>query len=294
MKNSKSVLFRVVLLTVLAFSFLFPQQSLFVNAASNLQVHFIDVGQGDSILVKLPNGQNMLVDAGDNHYGSTVVNYLRNQNVSRLDYVVGTHPHADHIGGLDDVINTFSIGKVYMPNATANTKTYEDVLLAIQNKGLTITRARAGLTLVNTTVDGKALRVNMLAPVRDSYSNTNDYSAVIRVSYGSTSFLLTGDAEHISESDMVNSGELLSANILKVGHHGSNTSTTDAFLNSVNPSVAIISVGAGNRYNHPTQSTIDKLKARNISIFRTDMNGSVIFTTTGSGWLINKQAWWRP
>ncbi len=293
MKNKNHSLVKVLLMFVLILSFLFPQ-NIIVNASTNLQVHFIDVGQGDAILVKLPNGQNMLVDAGDNQYGSTVVNYINNQGINRLDYVVGTHPHADHIGGLDDVINSFNIGKVYMPNVTANTKTYEDVLLAIQRKGLTITRAKAGLSLINTTVDGKTLQVYMLAPINDQYSDTNVYSAVIRIVFGTTTFLLTGDAERVSEDEMVNSGEDLSARILKVGHHGSSTSTTDAFLNKVNPSVAIISVGEGNRYNHPTQSTIDKLKARKISIYRTDNNGSVIFTTTGSGWLVNKQAWWRP
>ncbi|GAE29362.1 ComEC/Rec2 family competence protein [Halalkalibacter hemicellulosilyticus] len=292
--NLSSKLWKVLLVFAIVFSFVFTSLVNEADASNNLQVHFIDVGQGDAILVNLPNGQNMLVDGGENHYGTTVVNYIANRGISRLDYVVGTHPHSDHIGGLSDVINQFSIGRVYMPNVTANTKTYEDLLQAIDRKGLTITRARAGLTIVNTVIDGKRLQVNMIAPVRDSYSNINDYSAVMKISYGTTSFLLTGDAEHISEADMINSGVDLSASILKVGHHGSSTSTTDAFLNRVNPAVAVISVGAGNRYGHPTQTTINKLKARNIAIYRTDMNGSVVFTTTGSGWLVNKQAWWRP
>lgn len=264
------------------------------GASSNLQVHFIDVGQGDAILVKLPNGENMLVDAGDNHYGTTVVNYIQNQNIASLDYVVGTHPHADHIGGLDDVINRFLIGQVYMPNAIATTQTYYDVLTAIDQKGLSITRARAGLALLNTTVDGKNLSITMIAPIRDSYSNINDYSAVIQIVYGSTSFLLTGDVEHLSENDMISSNAPLASSILKVGHHGSSTSTTEAFLDRVNPSAAIISVGANNRYGHPNQSTIDRLQSRGIAIFRTDLNGSIVFTTSGSGWLVNKQAWWRP
>ncbi|MDV2886071.1 ComEC/Rec2 family competence protein [Alkalihalophilus pseudofirmus] len=264
------------------------------SASSNLQVHFIDVGQGDAILVKLPNGEHMLVDAGDNHYGATVVNYIQNQNIASLDYVVGTHPHADHIGGLDDVINRFLIGEVYMPNATATTQTYYDVLTAIDQKGLSITRARAGLTLLNTTVDGKNFSISMIAPIRDSYSNMNDYSAVIRIVYGSTSFLLTGDAEHLSENDMLSSNAPLASTILKIGHHGSSTSTTESFLDRVNPSAAILSVGANNRYGHPNQSTIDRLQARGISIYRTDLNGSIVFTTSGAGWLVNKQAWWRP
>jgi competence protein ComEC len=181
---------------------------------------------------------------------------------------------------------------VYMPNKTATTQTYTDVINAIKNKGLTITQAKAGVTLVNTTVDGKALRVYMVAPVASSYSDVNDYSAVVKIEYGTTSFLITGDSELPAETDMINSGQDLSADILKVSHHGSTSSSSDAFLNKVNATVAVISVGPNN-YGHPTSTVINRLKNRGMDIYRTDYNGDIIFTTSGSGWLVNKTAWWK-
>lgn len=263
------------------------------SAATNLQVHFIDVGQADSFLIQLPNGQNMVIDAGNNADGTTVVNYLKGKGVTRVDYLVGTHPDEDHIGGLDDVIKNFTIGKLYMPNLTKTTITYTDVINAANAKGLAVTQAKAYTTILSTTANSKTLKANFVAPVASSYSLSNDYSGVIRLTYGTTNFMFSGDAEHDSEADMVASGQTLSANILKVGHHGSRTSSTDAYLNKVNPSVAVISCGAGNSYGHPHAETINKLKARGIKIYRTDLQGTIIFTTTGSGWVVNKSPWWQ-
>ncbi|TCP58303.1 beta-lactamase superfamily II metal-dependent hydrolase [Tumebacillus sp. BK434] len=263
------------------------------SAATNLQVHFIDVGQADSFLVQLPNGQNMVIDAGNNADGTAVVNYLKGKGVTRVDYLIGTHPDEDHIGGLDDVIKNFTIGKLYMPNITKTTITYTDVINAAKAKGLAITQAKSNTTILSTTANSLTLKANFVAPVATSYSLTNDYSGVIRLTYGTTNFMFSGDAEHNSEADMVASGQTLSANILKVGHHGSRTSTTDAYLNKVNPSVAVISCGAGNSYGHPHAETINKLKAKGIKIFRTDQQGTIIFTTTGSGWVVNKAPWWQ-
>ncbi|WP_139492844.1 ComEC/Rec2 family competence protein [Brevibacillus dissolubilis] len=285
---------RIMLSFLLMASLVLGYFNLPAQAAANLQVHFIDVGQADSFLIQLPNGQNMVIDGGNNADGTTVVNYIKSKGITRLDYVVGTHPDEDHIGGLDTVINNFTVGKVYLPSRTSTTQTYTDLINAIKAKGLTATKAAAGVTILNTTADSKALTAVMVGPVKDTYSTNNNASAVIRLAYGSTSFLFSGDAELEAETDMVNSGRTLSANIYKAGHHGSRTSSSDAYLNKINPSVAVISCGAGNTYGHPHAETISKLQARGIKIYRTDLQGTIIFTTSGSGWVVNKSPWWQP
>ena len=244
-----------------------------VGDEGELRVSFIDVGQGDSEFIELPNGETLLIDAGTNETGADVVNYIESLGYSSIDYVVGTHPHEDHIGGLDDVIRTFDVESVYMPKVTADTKTFEDVLDAVDEKGLTINTAKAGVTLV----DGDGLSVKMLAPVLDEYDNTNDYSAVIKVVYGDTSFLFTGDAEQYAE-DLI-TGDV-DSDVLKVGHHGSSTSTGEAFLERVSPSYAVISCGLGNSYGHPHTETIEKLGG--IPVFRTDEMGTIVATSDGS------------
>lgn len=241
-----------------------------------LKVHFLDVGQADSILVQFPNGQNMLVDAGNNDDGNMVVKYLKRANVSKVDFLVGTHPHEDHIGGLDNVIRSFDIGNIYMPRVTHTTKTYEDVMKAVQSKKLKITPAKAGLEIIN--IDN--LNVSIIAPHSASYKDLNNYSAVINVVYGQVSFLLTGDAEEQSEFEMLASSVVSpKADVLKIGHHGSSSATSNAFLKIVNPKYAVISVGGGNDYGHPHKETLKKL--RGIQVFRTDLNGTIIFTTDG-------------
>ena len=204
-----------------------------------------------------------------------MVNYIESLGYSSIDYVVGTHPHEDHIGGLDDVIRTFDVESVYMPKVTADTKTFEDVLDAVDEKGLTINTAKAGVTLV----DGDRLSVKMLAPVLDEYDNTNDYSAVIKVVYGDTSFLFTGDAEEYAESLITGD---VSADVLKVGHHGSSTSTGEAFLQRVSPSYAVISCGFDNSYGHPHIETMEKLGSLGIPVLRTDEMGTVVAESDGT------------
>ena len=244
-----------------------------VGDEGELRVSFIDVGQGDSEFIELPNGETLLIDAGTNETGADVVNYIESLGYSSIDYVVGTHPHEDHIGGLDDVIRTFDVESVYMPKVTADTKTFEDVLDAVAEKGLSINTAKAGVSIV----DGEDLSVKMLAPVLDEYDNTNDYSAVIKVVYGDTSFLFTGDAEEYAE-DLI-TGDV-DSDVLKVGHHGSSTSTGEAFLERVSPSYAVISCGLGNSYGHPHAETIEKLGG--IPVFRTDEMGTIVATSDGS------------
>lgn len=255
-----------------------------VSKKAKLRVHFIDVGQGDSILIQFPSGQNMLIDAGEDQ--NTVKAYITNQGIKKLDHVIATHPHADHIGGMANVIKSFEIGKVYMPKTTHTTKTYENLLLAIKDKGLKITTSKAGLNIdVGTGVEAK-----LVAPNSENYANLNDYSAVLRVKYGNTAFLFTGDAEATSEAEMINSGHALKSDVLKVGHHGSNSSTTTTFLKAVSPKYAVISAGKGNSYGHPHQETLARLNDSGIEIYRTDESGTIIAESDGTVITFNKGA----
>ncbi|MCT4605668.1 MAG: MBL fold metallo-hydrolase [Marinisporobacter sp.] len=242
----------------------------------DLKIHFIDVGQADSILIK--NGEStMLIDAGNNGDADLVVNYLKNQGINQLDYVIGTHPHEDHIGGLDAVINNFDIGKVYMPKVTHTSKTFKDVITAIKKKGLKITNPTVGGII--PLGDAKGV---ILAPNSKEYKDYNDYSIVLKLTYGNTSFLFTGDAEGLSEKEMMRNGLDLSADVLKLGHHGSHSSTTIDFLNKVNPKYAVIMTEIGNDYGHPHKETMDKLKNKNIPVYRTDESGNIVATSDGN------------
>lgn len=252
------------------------------DKSSLCKVHFIDVGQGDSILIEADD-HYMLIDAGENNQGTTVVNYLKEQGVKKLDYVIGTHPHSDHIGGLDTVINSFDIGKVILPDVIHTTKTFEDVLDAIAENGLKITKAAVG----NTYSLG-ASSFTIVAPNASDYDELNDYSVSIKLTNGENSFLFTGDAEKLSEAQMLSNGIDLSADVLKLGHHGSSTSSHDKFLDEVDPVYAVISVGVDNSYGHPHKETLQNLKNRNIKVFRTDIQNTIIFTSDGKNITMNK------
>ncbi|WEK53461.1 MAG: MBL fold metallo-hydrolase [Candidatus Cohnella colombiensis] len=248
-----------------------------INPSHGLQVHFIDVGQGASQLIIGPTGKTILIDAGNNDQEKVVVTYLKQQKISRLDIVIGTHPDADHVGGLDAVIDSFEIGKVYMPKIQSNTKTFEDVLIAIKNKGLKVSTAKAGLIL-----DWEpGITVNMIAPVEQS-KDTNEMSAVVHLTYGNVAFLFTADAEAKSEQAMLDSKVNLKSDVLMVGHHGSDSSTTQAFLDAVQPSLAVIQVGKDNKYGHPKKTILDRLRASGVTILRNDLLGSIVVTSDGN------------
>lgn len=249
----------------------------------NLVVHYIDVGQADSIFIELSNGQTMLIDAGNNEDGSQIVSYIKALGYYKITYLAATHPHEDHIGGMAYVINNLEIGSVYMPKAITTTQTYENLLITIQSKGLSVLTAKAGINIVST----ENLKVSMLAPNKDQYDDLNNYSAVIKVTNNSNSFLFMGDAEQLSENEITAD---VSADVLKVGHHGSTSSTGSAFLNKVHPKYAVISVGAGNNYGHPSQATLDSLTAVGATIYRTDKDGTVVFTSDGSKITVNKSS----
>ncbi len=246
-----------------------------------MTIHYINVGQGDSILIQ-QDGHNMLIDAGTNASEGTVVNYLKSKGVSKLDYVIGTHPHEDHIGGLDKVINNFAVDKVIMPKVTHTTQTFKDVITAMQNKGLKITTPTVGDKYYLGVAD-----FTILAPNNSSYDNLNNYSVVIKLKFGNRSFIFTGDAESLSEGEILAKQLDITGDVLKLGHHGSRTSTTQGFLNKVNPKYAVISCGKNNSYKHPHQETLNKLKAKNIKVYRTDEAGTIIATSNGSGLSFN-------
>ncbi|MDO4282279.1 MAG: ComEC/Rec2 family competence protein [Clostridia bacterium] len=246
-----------------------------------LEIHFIDVGQADSILI-IQGDHNMLIDAGTNDAAETVVDYLNSQGIEKFDYVIGTHPHEDHIGGLDNVISNFDIETFLFPKATANTKTFKDVVSAANAKGLKFTVPNVGSTyqLGDATFE-------VFAPNSEKYESTNNYSIVIRLTYGGNKFLFTGDAETLSEEEILAKFSDISADLLKIGHHGSYTSTSDEFLKAVNPKYAVISVGKGNSYNHPVKSVMERLKNANIDVYRTDELETIIAVSDGKNITFN-------
>lgn len=253
-----------------------------VTVDGQLTVQFIDVGQADSALITLPDGKHMLIDAGGNATADLLTDYLKAEGVSRLDYVVGTHPHEDHIGGLDKVIDRFDIGALYLPRVddsqVPTTRTYEDVLTSIQNKGLKATQGKAGVTIL----DQEGLSAQILAPNGGKYPELNSYSIAVKLTYGQKSFLFMGDAEQDSEEEMLQKGWNLRADVLKCGHHGSSTSTSPDFLDAVNPQYAIFSCGVNNKYGHPHRETAQALAERNVTVYRTDQQQTITAVCDGS------------
>lgn len=244
--------------------------------SEDLEIHFVDVNQGDCTIIKV--GDNaMIIDAGNNGYGTTVKMYLQSIGVEKLDYVIGTHPDADHIGGLDVVIYNFECGMVFMPDCEKDTKTYDDVIQTCKNKNYKITSPVVG----EEYMLGDA-SFEIIAPLHYDYDdNYNDCSIAIRMEYGNNSFLFTGDCEEAAEEDLIESGVNLDADLFKLGHHGSNTANTEAFLNEVSPIYCVVSCGEGNSYGHPHAEVLNNLRSMGIKLFRTDEQGTVVAYSDG-------------
>ena len=243
------------------------------------EMHFIDVGQALSVLVEC-DGQFMLYDGGNVDDGSLVVSYLQKQGVEELQYVFCSHAHEDHVGGLAAALAYFPANHVYSPVTEASTKCFRDFVKYTQQQGLQVE-----VPAVGTTWPLGSASVTMLGPVAQ-YSDTNDTSIVLRIDYGSTSFLLTGDMEKTAESDLVASGANLKADVLQVGHHGSSTSTGYAFLNAVLPKMGIISCGVNNKYGHPHEETLSILRDAGVDVYRTDLLGTVVIGSDGQNYTI--------
>ncbi len=240
------------------------------ESEENLEVYYIDVGQADSILI-INQNQSMLIDAGNNDDGQDVVKFIKERGVSKLDYVIGTHPHEDHIGGLDDVINEIDIDKIYLPKIQTNTKTYESVLEAIQNKNKSINSLQKGDKITLGEVELEVMTDSIL-----DKENLNLASNIIKLEFNGISFLFTGDAE--AENEKTINWENI--DILKVGHHGSTTSSSSKFIKQIKPKYAIISVGKDNSYGHPHKEIIKRLENIGSEILRTDEFGTIKIMVT--------------
>lgn len=243
--------------------------------SETLYVSYIDVGQGDSILIQVGDC-DILIDAGTASYGSTVSNYLKKQGVDDIELMINTHPDADHCGGLTTVLNNFVVEEVWISKDTnKNTAAYKNFVAAISKEGLTAKKPDVG-----TVYTYEYLSITVLYSAKGSDSNNS--SIVVMLEYGSFKFLFTGDAGSEVENKLVSSGVDLSCDVLKVGHHGSRYSSTAAFLSATGAEYGVICVGAGNSYGHPTSDALNRLKAAKISVYRTDLDGHVVFSTNGA------------
>lgn len=245
-----------------------------VSNSDTLKVYITDVGQADSILIRDGN-YNMLIDAGNNSDGEKLFKYYKELGITSFKYVFASHPHEDHIGGMDDIINNFDIENFYMPDKLSTTKTFEDMLDALERRNLKyiVPKVNDKLSLNNSNID--------VIYVGSDESDINDSSIVLKLNYFSNSFLFTGDLGSNKEKEILNSGANIKADVLKVGHHGSSYSTASLFLDKVNPSFAAISVGKNNIYKHPASSTLEKLNKRGIKVYRTDLDGTILFESNG-------------
>lgn len=246
--------------------------------ASELEVHFIDVGQGDSVLIQSEQA-NILIDGGDrwDRVGKKLISYLKEQNVKTINAVISTHPHADHIGSLSAVLRNITVHAVYDSGRVHTTKTYEDYLMLVDELNIPFYTPRRG-----DIIKIGNLELLVLHPVDDveKYS-LNNSSIVLKLVYGEVTFLFTGDIEREVENEILKSGQNVRATILKVAHHGSRSSSSEQFLDSVKPEVAVIQVGADNRYGHPHEETLEALEARGVDVYRNDLHGDIVIRTDG-------------
>lgn len=257
--------------------------------ADEMKVHFMDVGQGDSTLITC-GGHSMLIDAGDDSKGTAIQNYLKKQKVDQLDYLVLTHPDADHIGGAPVVITKFDIKKVFVSNFEKDNKTYQKLIQALDDKNLKYATPKVGFQFSLGTA-----KITILAP-NDEYDNPNDASIALIIQNGSNKFLFTGDASEDAENDILDNDIDISADVYKVGHHGSKYSTSEDFFRAVSPTYAVISCGEENSYGHPHAETLNTLRMNGVDVFRTDEDGTIIATCDGEEITFNVPAsqTWKP
>ncbi|MFP4372426.1 MAG: MBL fold metallo-hydrolase [Halanaerobium sp.] len=276
MNKKKAILLLLIAGLLMLFSF--------NTTAQNLKIHFLDVGQGDSILIEEAEGQKILVDGGDRSDQITagIINYLKDQNIKKLDYIISTHPHADHIGGLVDIIDSFEVGTVLDSGKIHSSKTYEDYLIKIDQENIDFETPRKGdkLKIGRSTI-------NFLHPEQelDQY-DLNNSSLVFVLEFGEQKFLFTGDIENEIESKLLQENPKLKVDLIKVPHHGSRSSSSAKWISNLKPEVAVIQVGADNHYGHPAADVIELYQAEGARVYRNDLNGNIVVTADGSNYSV--------
>ncbi|ABW18767.1 ComEC/Rec2 family competence protein [Alkaliphilus oremlandii] len=250
-----------------------------LSSRNSLSIHMIDVGQGESILIVTPHNKTILIDAGEYREGRRVKAYLRKHRINKIDLLIGTHPHSDHIGGLAEIIHNFKVDQIVMPRTFHNSTTFENLLMAIESSHLKINSPE----LHKKIQFDEDIQLQFLGPLKEYGDHLNLWSIVLRLEYKNQSFLFTGDMEKEAEMDLLNfyDEKSMVANVLNIGHHGSDTSTSEGFLNTVNPEIALISAGKNNAYGHPHPEVIQRLKEHQVWIYRTDIQGNVVLFSDG-------------
>ena len=244
-----------------------------VPSGSSFAVHFIDVGQADAALV-LCDGKTMLIDGGNAEDSNLIYSYLQKHQITHLDYVVCTHAHEDHVGGLSGALTYATVGTAFSPVTEYDTNAFRNFVSRVEARGKTLTVPQAGECFALGSAS-----VTVLGPVKE-YEETNDTSIVLRIVYGELSFLFTGDMESAAEADLLDAGTNVSATVLKVGHHGSNTSSSYRFLRAVAPTYGVISVGTDNSYGHPHEEVLSRYRDADVTLYRTDLQGDIVCTST--------------
>ncbi|WP_215115335.1 ComEC/Rec2 family competence protein [Exiguobacterium sp. s80] len=258
------------------------------RAETTVSVYGFDVGQGDSTFIRTKTDA-ILIDGGNNGKGDDVVRYLKALGVTRITAVIATHPDADHIGGLDTVLEAFDVDQVYAPRVNHTTDTYRDFLLAVKNEGVTIKTAKAGVVIPSESAD-----FEIIAPLTDGTRDLNSWSAVLKMTHEENTFLFMGDAPIRTEQQLLTAGIDVKADVLKIGHHGADTSSSIPFLQAVHPERALISAGEGNAYNHPRPTVMNALAAESIAIDRTDRMGTIEYTSDGTAITVTSRKDFRP
>lgn len=250
---------------------------------SQLMISYMDVGQGDAAYIKV-NGNDILIDAGPRSNSKELLEQLKAKNIDDFELVIATHPHEDHIGGIVDVFKEYEVKAFYSPKITHTTKTYENLVKAVKDEGLKTKELKSGMAIDL----GEGAKFEVFTPQKSEYEELNDYSPIMKLSFGDTSYLFTGDAEKLAEEEALAKYKTsLDSDVIKFGHHGSSSSSSNAFIEAVSPKYGIISCAKDNKYGHPHRETLDIIKKYNIKTFRTDTDGEIILTSDGKSITFN-------